>query len=253
MSGMLENKVAVVTGAAGGIGKAICRQLRDAGATVVATDIAKPEEENHGNAAWTQLDVTAEKAVRSVFAQIREEFGRIDILVNNAGLLRLTRLADMTTEEWDEVNDVNIKGAFLCTREAVRDMIGRSSPGKIINISSSAARVGFGNQSHYCSAKAGMLGFTKGLAVELATHGITVNAICPGPVDTEMLDLAIRVQSENFKTDIEEYEKRVIGLIPLGHKLQPDDVAAGVVYLASPGADNVTGQTISIDGGVVRI
>ena len=250
---MLEDKVAVVTGAAGGIGMAICRQLRDAGATVVATDIAEPDEEAHDSPVWSHLDVTAEKAVRRVFTKIREEFERIDILVNNAGLLRLTRITDMSTEEWDEVNDVNIKGVFLCTREAVRDMIDRSTPGKIINISSSAARVGFGNQSHYCAAKAGMLGFTKGLAVELAPFDITVNAICPGPVDTEMLDLAIRVQSKNFNTDIEEYEKRVIGLIPLGRKLQPDDVAAGVVYLASPGADNVTGQTISIDGGVVRI
>ena len=250
---MLDDKVAVVTGAAGGIGQAVCRQLRDAGATVVATDIEQAHEHDDLADAWLSLDITQEARVQSVFDGICQRFGGIDILVNNAGLLRLTRIAEMSTDEWDEVLDVNLKGTFLCTRAAVADMIRRKTPGKVINISSSAARIGFGNQSHYCAAKAGMLGFTKGLAVELAPHDIKVNAICPGPVDTVMLDQAIRQQSANFNTDINEYEQRVVSLIPLGRKLEPGDIAGGVVYLSSPAADNITGQTISIDGGVVRI
>ena len=250
---MLDDKVAVVTGAAGGIGQAVCRQLRDVGATVIATDIEQANEHDDVADAWLSLDITQEERVQSVFGGICERFGGIDILVNNAGLLRLTRIAEMSTDEWDEVLDVNLKGTFLCTRAAVTDMIRRKAPGNIINISSSAARVGFGNQSHYCAAKAGMLGFTKGLAVELAPHDIKVNAICPGPVDTVMLDQAIREQSVNFDTDIDVYEQRVVSLIPLGRKLEPGDIAGGVVYLSSPAADNITGQTISIDGGVVRI
>ena len=250
---MLDDKVAVVTGAAGGIGQAVCRQLRGAGATVIATDIEQANEHQDLADAWHVLDITQEEHVQRVFDEICERFEGIDILVNNAGLLRLTRITEMSTGEWDQVLDVNLKGTFLCTRAAVTDMIRRNAPGKIINISSSAARVGFGNQSHYCAAKAGMLGFTKGLAVELAPQDIKVNAICPGPVDTVMLDQAIREQSANFDTDIDAYEQRVVSLIPLGRKLEPGDIAGGVVYLSSPAADNITGQTISIDGGVVRI
>lgn len=251
----LDDRVVVVTGAAGGIGSAIIDVLSNAGATTVAMDLRAGFEGSGGPAATASMrvDITSEKEVSEAFREVVAEFGRIDVLVNNAGFLRFAALAEIEEKDWIEMFDVNVKGTFLCCREFVRYVESRGAPGKIVNVSSSAGRIGYANHAHYCSAKAAVLGLTKALAVELAPLGITVNAICPGPINTPMLDLAIREQSRRHGMDVATYEQKIVSSIPLGRKAEPKDVAAAVAYLTSPASDNVTGQTLGVDGGIVRV
>jgi NAD(P)-dependent dehydrogenase (short-subunit alcohol dehydrogenase family) len=253
----LSNRVVLLTGAAGGIGRAITDELLRQGARVVATDVSwasskRSSRQRSSSLVEMKLDVTSVREVRRVVSRAVKQFGRIDVLVNNAGVVTLARFTELTEHDWDEVFNVNARGTFLCTREVVKHIIARGGGGKIINISSIAARVGFKFQSHYCAAKAAVIGFTKALALELAPYEITVNAICPGAVDTEMLEKALKESSRLTNVPSDEYRQMVISTIPLGRLQQPEDVAYVVAFLASRAADNITGETINVDGGIVR-
>jgi meso-butanediol dehydrogenase/(S,S)-butanediol dehydrogenase/diacetyl reductase len=249
--------VALVTGAAGAIGHAITAALRARGAHVIATDLAPParlaRERGPGPApSALKLDVTSAADVRRVFGRVVREWGRLDVLVNNAGAVSLAPLVELTERQWDEAFAVNARGVFLCARAAARHMIACGGGGRIVNVSSIAARVGFRFQAHYCAAKAAVLGFTKALALELAPHRITVNAVCPGAVDTPMLERALRESSVFAGVSAADYRQMVLSSIPLGRFQTPEDVGSLVAFLASPAAANITGEAINLDGGIVR-
>ncbi len=243
----LEGKSALVTGASGGIGGAIAAALADAGAAVAlnySRNAARAEEAvekivaSGGSAFAVQADVTDPDAVDAMIAQVTERFGRLDILVNNSGVTRDGLLMRMKEEEWDTVLDINLKGAFLCARSAVKGMMKRRS-GRIINITSVVGVIGNAGQTNYCASKAGLIGFTKALAKEVGSRGITVNAIAPGFIATEM--------TANLP---QEAGDRIKASIPLGTFGDPADVAAAVAFLASDAAQYITGHTLHVDGGL---
>ena len=242
----LEGKVALVTGASYGIGFALAMAYAQAGATVVFNDI-KQELVDKGLAAYEAegvkahgyvCDVTNEDQVNNMVAQIEKEVGVIDILVNNAGITKDNLIMKMSEEEFDKVIEVNLKGAFNCMKHVSRIMLKQRS-GHIINMSSVSGVMGNAGQVNYCASKAGIIGMTKSLARELGSRGITVNAIAPGFIETEMTD----VLSEDVKENL-------LGSIPLKRMGQTKDIAETVAFLASDKAAYITGQTISVDGGM---
>lgn len=244
----LDKKVAVVTGGSRGIGRAICLSLAKAGAKVVVNfagnAIAAREVQDlitaeGGEAIAVQGDVAKSEAAENLFKKALETFGHVDILVNNAGITRDNLLLRMREEDWDAVLETNLKGVFNCTKSAARIMI-KQKAGKIINITSVVGITGNAGQANYAAAKAGVIGFTKSMAKELAPRGITVNAVAPGYIATDMTaGLPDRVKEELSKG------------IPLGRPGTPEDVAAAVLFLASAAADYITGQTLHVDGGMV--
>jgi 3-oxoacyl-[acyl-carrier protein] reductase len=245
---MLAGKVAVVTGGSRGIGRAIAVTLAEAGANVAifyAGNHAAAEEtiakikETGQQGLSLQVDVASSEQVDAAMKQVLSTFGRIDILVNNAGITRDNLLMRLKEEEWDQVINTNLKGVFLCTKAAVRPMMKQRS-GRIINISSIVGVMGNPGQSNYVAAKAGVIGLTKSTAKELASRGITVNAIAPGFIDTDMTAVLD-----------EELKKQMLNHIPLGFFGEPKDVAETVKFLASDSARYITGQTIHVDGGMV--
>ncbi|MGA9175291.1 MAG: 3-oxoacyl-[acyl-carrier-protein] reductase [Thermoactinomyces sp.] len=245
---MLAGKVAVVTGGSRGIGRAIAVTLAESGANVAifyAGNHAAAEEtiakikETGQQGLSLQVDVASSEQVDAAMKQVLSTFGRIDILVNNAGITRDNLLMRLKEEEWDQVINTNLKGVFLCTKAAVRPMMKQRS-GRIINISSIVGVMGNPGQSNYVAAKAGVIGLTKSTAKELASRGITVNAIAPGFIDTDMTAVLD-----------EELKKQMLNHIPLGFFGEPKDVAETVKFLASDSARYITGQTIHVDGGMV--
>jgi 3-oxoacyl-[acyl-carrier protein] reductase len=243
----LANKVALVTGSGRGIGRAIALRLAEAGASVVVNDIgdAAPVEAvvkeikaMGGQALPVLADVSSAAEVERLVAEATSAYGRIDILVNNAGIARDQLLLRMTEEEWDRVLAVDLKSVFLCTRAVLKYMV-KERRGRIISIASVVGMVGNAGQANYAAAKAGIIGFTRTVAKEVASRGITVNAIAPGFIDTEMTQ---RLKGE-WK---EELKKR----IPLGRLGSPQDVAEAVAFLASDAAGYITGQVLVIDGGM---
>lgn len=245
---MLENKVAVVTGGSRGIGRAVAVTLAEAGADVAifyagneaaASETVRMIEEKGRKALMLKVDVSNEEQVESGMKKVIQTFGRIDILVNNAGITRDNLLMRLKVEDWDAVMNTNLKGVFLCTRAVVRPMM-KQRFGRIINISSVVGVMGNAGQANYVAAKAGVIGLTKTSARELASRGITVNAVAPGFIETDMtaaLDESIR--------------KQMLSAVPLGSYGSPQDVAETVKFLASDGAKYITGQTIHVDGGMV--
>jgi 3-oxoacyl-[acyl-carrier protein] reductase len=239
-------KVAVVTGGSRGIGRAIALLLAAEGARVVlcsrqreaAQRVIAEIEESGGEGVAVQADVARRQEAEAIITECIERFGRLDILVNNAAIVRDSLLLRMKEEDWDAVLDVNLKGAFFTTRMALRPML-KQQGGRIVNISSVAGVMGIPGQANYVAAKAGLIGFTKAVAREVASRAITVNAIAPGFVKTEMTD----VLSEELKA---AYLKQ----IPLGRFGDPTEVAALVSFLASEEAGYITGQVIGIDGGL---
>ena len=243
---LLKDKIAFVTGAAQGIGKSCALVLAGAGADVVVGDCnpAKlPEvvteiEAMGRRALGVQLDVTDPVQVKAAFEEIMQKFSRIDILVNNAGITRDGLLLRMKKEQWDAVLNTNLTGVFHCTQEAVKIMLKQKS-GRIINIASVVGQMGNPGQANYVASKAGVIGFTKCVAQEVASRGITVNAVAPGFIDTAMT-LALNEQART----------RLLERVPLGRMGTDLDVAFGVKFLASEEAAYVTGQVLNINGGL---
>ncbi|AUS96457.1 beta-ketoacyl-ACP reductase [Clostridium thermosuccinogenes] len=244
----LKGKTAVITGSGRGIGKAIAFKLAQMGANVVlnstpssdSADIAAEELRAAGyNVIVTKGNVSCAEDVEVMINTAKEAFGSVDILVNNAGITRDTLLVRMSEEDWDDVLDTNLKGAFLCTKAAAKIMVKQRS-GKIINITSVAGVMGNPGQANYSASKAGMIGLTKTTAKELASRGITCNAVAPGLTISRMTEALPEKVKENYLSNI-----------PLGRFGTPEDVANVVGFLASDDANYITGQVIHIDGGLV--
>lgn len=241
-----KGQVALVTGGTRGIGKAIAEELARKGVNVVvagrnltaANEVAESLSAPGIKAVGKRLDVSNSAEVERIFDEIRTEFNRIDILINNAGITKDGLLMRMKEEAWDSVMDINLKGVFLCSREAIKDMA-KQRYGRIVNITSVAAFMGNPGQANYSASKAGIVGFSKTVAREYAGRGVTVNAVAPGFIETAMTDAL----SENIK---EEMKK----LIPLARFGSVEDVANAVVFLASPDSGYITGQVIHVNGGM---
>jgi 3-oxoacyl-[acyl-carrier protein] reductase len=241
----LLNKVAIVTGSARGIGKAIALRLAEAGADIVVNDIAAAAETLEATANEIRalnrkaLAITADvSAVNRMIETAVAAMGRVDILVNNAGVTRDQLIMRMTDEEWDTVLNIDLKSAFLCTRAVLRPMM-KQRWGRIINIASVVGIMGNASQANYASAKAGIIGLTKSIAKEVGSRGITANAIAPGFIETKMTE----------KLD-DEHKKAYLERVPLGTAGTPKDVAEAVAFLASEEAHYITGQVLGVDGGM---
>lgn len=250
--GMLEGKVALVTGAGAGIGRAIARALGDAGARVAVTDIQEPlaqetAREIAGARAY-RLDVTSAVEAAAVVAAVERDLGPLDILINNAGVSTMRALWDLTEEDWDFNMDVNAKGVFLVTRAALPGMMARRS-GCIVNTASMAGKKAVPLLAHYCASKWACIGFTKTAAVELGPYGIRVNCVCPGYVATPMQERELVWEAELRGKTVEDVKADYIRLTPLGRIETPEDVASVVVWLCSPAAEFVTGAAIDVTGG----
>jgi NAD(P)-dependent dehydrogenase (short-subunit alcohol dehydrogenase family) len=236
---MLKGQVALVTGAARGIGAAIAERLAAEGALVVRNDILAPEAPSDD---FIRADVSRRSEVQAMVDQVVAQYGRLDILVNNAGVEPKASLLEMSDEAWDSAVAVNLTGTFLCTQIAARHMVARGGGGRIIQISSIAGKNYLPNCANYCATKAGVNGFTREAARELAPHGITVNAVCPGVIETHMTEAA-----RNNPTIMAKWMRE----IPAQRLGQADEVASFVLFLASPQASYITAQSLNIDGGKV--
>lgn len=248
-----NNKVALVTGGTGGMGTAICERLYKDGYTVVANykDFTKAMKWREEAKKWredqlkmgfdlkiVQGDISNYKSTEKMFKQINDEIGVVDVLINNAGITRDAALHKMTPEQWYEVINTNLNSVFICSRLAIEGMIAKGW-GRIINISSVNGQKGQFGQTNYSATKAGMYGFSKALALEVAKKGITVNTVSPGYVGTEMV-MAIR----------EEIRNQIIDQVPMKRLGEPNEIAAAVAYLASNEASYITGANIAINGGL---
>jgi len=247
MLSSLSNQVAVVTGAGRGIGRAIALKFAQAGADVVCVSRTAENSEKVagevralGRKTWAYaVDVSDAAAVAAASEKILAEAGRVDILVNNAGITRDGLFMRMSEEDWDAVLDTNLKGAFSFTKAFSRAFLKQRS-GRIINITSISGLVGNPGQANYAASKAGLIGFTKSVAREMASRGITCNALAPGFIETDMT----AVLSPEMRAEL-------LKKIPLNRLGQPEDIAEAALYLAGPGARYVTGQVLTVDGGLV--
>ncbi len=252
--GRLEDKAALVTGASRGIGRAIARRFAQEGARVCLSDVdgdgAKAAAEELSEEGFrvfpARLDVTDPSEVETVVEEeVVGRCGRLDILVNKAGVTRDALVFKMSDEDWSSVLEVHLTGAFLCSRAAQKHMV-ENGYGRIVNVSSVAA-LGNRGQSNYSAAKAGLIGLTKTLAMELGGFGITVNAVAPGFVETEMT----RATAERMGLDFEAFRSSMVEEIPAGRSGKPEDVASAITYLASQEASFVSGQILYVAGGPV--
>jgi 3-oxoacyl-[acyl-carrier protein] reductase len=242
----LTGKIALVTGSGRGIGKAIAQKLSEVGASIVINDVSDSAEataqeiKTSGKPSlFIKGSVSSATDVNSMMEKVIATFGRIDILVNNAGITRDQLTVRMSDEDWDSVLEINLKGVFVCTRAALKYMM-KQRFGRIITISSISGLIGNPGQVNYCAAKAGIIGITKTVSKEMAARGITVNAVAPGFIETDMTQKL----PEKLK---EEFSKR----IPAGYFGTPRDVAEAVAFLASDEARYITGQVLCVDGGIV--
>jgi 3-oxoacyl-[acyl-carrier protein] reductase len=243
----LENQIAVVTGAGRGIGRAIALKFAKAGANVVCVSRTQENSEKVaaevaalGRKSWAlAVDVADGAAVKAAAEKIVTDCGKVDILVNNAGVTRDGLLMRMSDADWDAVLNTNLKGAFHFTRELFR-IFAKQRAGRIINVSSVIGLIGNPGQCNYAASKAGLIGFTQSVARELASRSVTVNAIAPGFIETDMT------------SDLnEELKGNILKAIPMGKFGAADDIAEAALFLASPGARYITGQVLTVDGGMV--
>jgi glucose 1-dehydrogenase len=248
----LENKVAIVTGAATGIGKAIAIRFAQEGAYVgidfvgedhPALQVVEEIKNQGGRAVCIEGDVSNQDSVRTMVERTVEAFGRLDIMVNNAGIEKKVPFLDTPLDLWEKIIAVNLTGPFLCSQEAARQMVKQGGPGRIINISSVHEEIPMPTNSPYCAAKGGLRMLMRTLCLELAPHNITVNNIGPGAIDTPM-DEPLKAQPELFE--------QLLSVIPLHRMGQPEEIAGLAVYLASDESAYVTGSTFFIDGGMLR-
>lgn len=256
MAGRLAGRVAIVTGAGRGIGRGEALLLAKEGAKVVvndfggstageggatspADDVVQEIKDMGGDAVSNYGNVASMADGEAMVKQALDAFGRLDILVNNAGITRDGLLMRMSEDDWDAVHQTNLRGAFLVTKAAMRPML-RARGGRIINISSVVGVMGNAGQANYAAAKAGLIGFTRSVAREVSSRGITVNAVAPGFINTDIIT-----------SMSEQATQAVLGQIPLGRIAEPEEVAPLVVFLASEGAGYITGQCIHVDGGMV--
>ena len=246
----MEGRVAVVTGGARGIGRAIVEKLASLGAQVVIADmlveLAEKSAQEISQMTKTRIlavkvNVTDGKSSNEMIDQALKEFGRVDILVNNAGITRDTLILRMEEADWDAVLNVNLKGAFNCSKAVVRPMM-KQRYGRIVNISSVSGQAGQAGQTNYSASKAGLIGFTKALAREVASRQITVNAVAPGFIPTSLTnDLS------------EELKKSILTATPIGRMGKPEEIASAVAFLASEEAAYITGQVLAVDGGMAMM
>ena len=255
----LKDQVAIITGAGQGIGRATALAMAKAGATVACVDIngeaAKAVAAEAGKLGGRTLAVSADlgdvKEIDRMVGEIVAAFGRIDCLVNNAGVTRKAYIMDLTEADWDHIHRVNAKGVFFCLQRVAREMIPKKS-GRIINIASVAGK-GFPGTSNavYAASKGAVISLTKTAAQQLGMHNINVNSICPGIVRTKLFfDLVQTVATKEGRT-VEEIEADMVKSVPLKRANEPEDIAAMAVFLASPGARNITGQSYNVDGGLI--
>ena len=245
---LLDGKVALVTGASRGIGRAVALKLASGGAKVAinyagsqgkAEEVKAEIEKMGGEAILVQANVADSAAVEEMVAKVLEAFGTIDILVNNAGITRDGLLARMKDEDFEAVVDTNLKGVFYCTKAVAKLMMKKRS-GRIVNMASVVGLTGNAGQTNYAASKAGVIGFSKSAAKELASRGITVNMVAPGFIATDMTDAMN-----------EKAREAVLGTIPMKRMGQPEDVASAVLFLVSENASYITGQIVNVDGGMV--
>ncbi|MBT3363669.1 MAG: 3-oxoacyl-[acyl-carrier-protein] reductase [Chloroflexi bacterium] len=244
----LLNRVALITGGGRGIGRAIALKFADLGADIIINDIAGSEgapqvvaevEAKGRKATYIPADISKADDVTALISKSIEAFEKIDILVNNAGITRDKLIVRMSDDDWDLVLNINLKGAFLCTREVLKHMM-RQRSGRIVSLASVVGLMGNGGQANYSASKAGIIALTKSTAKEAAPRGITANAIAPGFIDTEM--------TSHLKEEVKQlYEKQ----IPLGHYGKPEDIANAAAFLASDEAGYITGQVLSVNGGML--
>lgn len=250
-SARTEELVAIVTGAGRGIGQAIAERLAEAGAHVVVADIDSDSaqetsdriNERHQISMAVEVDVTKTSSVNSLLAKTLETYGKVDVLVNNAGIMYRTRILDLALEEWEQTIKVNLTGPFLCIKAVLPVMKGRGF-GRIVNVSSSAGRsVSTLGGAHYTASKAGLLGLTRAVAREMAPFGITVNAICPGLIDTDMVRKT--TTPKKLQDFLDSFPARRIGT--------PEEIGDLVVFLCSERASYITGASLDINGGDLMI
>ncbi|WP_252503635.1 3-oxoacyl-[acyl-carrier-protein] reductase [Sporosarcina sp. Marseille-Q4943] len=246
--GRFEGKTAIVTGASRGIGREIAILLGKEGARVAvnysgskekAEEVVELIKQSGGDAFAIQANVSDSEQVKQMIDETLKTFGSIDMLVNNAGITRDNLLMRMKEDEWDDVININLKGVFLCTKAVTRQMM-KQRAGKIVNLASIVGVIGNPGQANYVAAKAGVIGLTKTTARELATRNITVNAVAPGFITTDMTDALP-----------EDVKEQMLASIPLGKLGAAEDVAGAVAFLLSDDANYITGQTINVDGGMV--
>ena len=246
---MLDGKIVLVTGATRGIGKAIALTLGSSGATVIGTatsqegvdSISKMLVENKILGKGIKLNVTDNEQITSLVKTVNEDFGPIDILINNAGIARDNILLRMKEDEWEDIINTNLSSIYRMSKSVLRGMI-KNRSGRIISITSVVGAMGNAGQSNYAAAKAGMIGFTKSLAREVGVRGITVNAVAPGFIETDMTDNLPNEQKEAFASQI-----------PMGRLGTPNEIALAVLFLAGEGGSYITGQTLHVNGGMYTV
>jgi len=257
---ILQDKVALVTGAGNGIGRAIALGMAGEGASLAAADIdlAAAQKTVEAIASNTRRAIAIEAdcgdvaSIDAMIARTVAEFGRLDIIVNNAGVTRYSFIMDLTEADWDRIHRVNAKGVFFCLQRAAKEMIAQKSGGRIINIASISGR-GYAGASNaaYAASKGAVIALTKMAAQQLGRYDINVNAICPGVTRTELGQRNAIARASARGVTIEELQAEQERSIPIGRANTPEDIAAMAVFLASPGARNITGQSYNVDGGLV--